>query len=138
MMIKAILHKTFSVTMSCLVLFSTLSFTVEKHYCGNHLVDVAIFTKAENCGMDPEAFPTANFEKKHCCKDEIQVVKGQDKLKKSSFEDLQLEQQLFLSAFICSFLNLYEGLPEQVIPHKNYSPPNLVADIHVLDQVFLI
>ena len=122
MMIKAILHKTFSVTLSCLVLFSTLSFTVEKHYCGNHLVDVAIFTKAENCGMDLEAFSTANFEKKHCCKDEIQVVKGQDKLKKSSFEDLLL----------------YEGLPEQVIPHKNYSPPNLVADIHVLDQVFLI
>ena len=84
MMIKAILHKTFSVTLSCLVLFSTLSFTVEKHYCGNHLVDVAIFTKAENCGMDLEAFSTANFEKKHCCKDEIQVVKGQDKLKKSS------------------------------------------------------
>lgn len=138
MMIKTIINKIFSVTLAFLVLFSTLSFTVEKHYCGNHLVDVAIFTKVENCGMDTEAVATANFEKKHCCKDEIQVVKGQDKLKKSSFEDLQLDQQLFLNAFIYSFINLYEGLPELVIPHKNYSPPNLVADIHVLDQVFLI
>jgi hypothetical protein len=136
--IKAFLHKTFSVTLACLVLFSTLSFTVEKHFCGDNLVDVAIFSKVEGCGMDMESVATVSLEKKHCCKDEIQVVKGQDKLNKVSFEDLQIDLQLFLSAFVYSFVNPFEGLPEQVIPHKNYSPPNLVADIHVLDQVFII
>jgi hypothetical protein len=136
--IKAFLHKTFSVTLACLVLFSTLSFTVEKHYCGDNLVDVAIFSKVDNCGMDMESVAASNLEKKHCCKDEVQIVKGQDKLKKASFEELQLSQQLFLSTYICTYINLFEGLPEMVIPHKDYSPPNLVADIQVLDQVFII
>lgn len=137
-MIKAFLHKTFSVTLACLVLFSTFSFKVEKHYCGNNLIDVAIFTKVNNCGMDMDSVASTNLEKKHCCKDEIQVVKGQDKLKKSSFEDLQLDQQLFLSTFVFTYINLFEGLPEHVIPHKDYFPPNLIADIQILDQVFLI
>lgn len=137
-MIKAFLHKTFSVTLACLVLFSTLSFTVEKHYCGDNLIDVAIFSKVDNCGMDMDSVASTYSDKKQCCKDEVQVVKGQDKLKKVSFEDLQLDQQLFLSTFVYSYTNLFEGLPELVIPHKNYFPPNLVTDIQVLDQVFII
>jgi len=136
--IKAFLHKTFSVTLACLVLVSTLSFTVEKHYCGDNLVDVAIFSKVDNCGMDMESVAAFNLEKKHCCKDEIEVVKGQDELTKTSFEDLQFDQQQFLSSYIYTYINLFEGLPEMVIPHKDYSPPNLVADIQVLDQVFII
>jgi hypothetical protein len=119
-------------------LFSTFSFKVEKHYCGENLIDVAIFSKVDSCGMNMESVVASNLEKKHCCKDEVQVIKGQDKLKKSSFEDLQLDQQLFFNAFIYSYINLFEGLPELVIPHKNYSPPNLIADIQVLDQVFII
>jgi hypothetical protein len=137
-MIKTFLHKFFSVALAYLVLFSTLSFTVEKHYCGDNLIDVAIFSKVDSCGMDMDTVASVSLEKKHCCKDEIQVIKGQDKLKKSSFEDLQLDQQLFLNTFFYSFVNLFEGLPELVIPHKNYSPPNLIVDIQVLDQVFNI
>jgi hypothetical protein len=120
------------------VLFSTLSFKVEKHYCGENLIDVAIFSKVDSCGMDMDSVASVSLEEKHCCKDEVQVIKGQDKLKKSSFEDLQFYQQVFLSTFVYSYINLFEGLPELVIPHKNYSPPNLIADIQVLDQVFII
>lgn len=137
-MIKVFLHKIFSAVLACLVLFSTFSFTVEKHYCGENLIDVAIFTKAANCGMDMDSVSSTYLEKKHCCKDEIVVLKGQDNLKKASFEDLKFDQKLFLSTFVYSFLNLFEGLPELVIPHKNYSPPNLIVDIQVLDQVFII
>ncbi|MCX7551815.1 HYC_CC_PP family protein [Xanthomarina sp. F2636L] len=137
-MIKVFLHKTFSATLACLVLFSTLSFTVEKHYCGENLIDVAIFTKANNCGMDMETVAANYKEKKHCCKDEVEVLKGQDQLKKTSFEDLEFDQQIFLSTFAYSYLNLFEGLPELVIPHKDYSPPILIVDIQVLDQVFII
>lgn len=131
-------HKVFSVAMAFLVLLSTISFTMEKHFCGDTLIDVAIFTKAINCGMDMEAVSKISLEKKSCCKDELEIVKGQDKLKKASFEDLHLDQQIFLTALVYSFTNLFEGLPQQVVPHKDYSPPNLVADIHVLDQVFII
>ncbi len=136
--IKDILHKAFSFTLALLVLVSTMSFTIEKHYCGNTLVDTAVFAKVKGCNMDTYKSQTTKKETKHCCKNEMEVVKGQDKLKMVSFEDLKFHQQLFFTSFVYSFVNLFEDLSQQIIPHKNYSPPNLVADIQVLDQVFII
>nr|WP_100611820.1 hypothetical protein [Confluentibacter lentus] len=132
------LHKAFSVALALLVLVSTMSFTVEKHFCGNTLVETAVFTEAIGCGMDMSKLQTAESKKDNCCKNEVEVVKGQDKLKTTTFDDLKYQQQLFLASYVYSFVNLFEGLSEQIIPHKNYSPPNLVADIQVLDQVFII
>ncbi|RXJ50782.1 hypothetical protein ESZ48_06990 [Gelidibacter gilvus] len=123
--------------MAFLVLLSTISFTMEKHYCGDTLIDVAIFSKVDSC-CDMDATAITAVEKKSCCKEEIAVVKGQDNLKKATFDDLSFDQQVFLTTLYYSYLNLFEGLPEQVIPHKGYSPPNLVTDIQVLDQVFII
>lgn len=136
-MYKSIIHKTFSMAMAFLVLLSTISFTVEKHFCGDVLIDIAIFSKADPC-CDEGAVTLTFAESKSCCKDQLEVVKGQDNLKKTTFEDFQFDQQVFITTLYYSYLNLFEGLPEQIIPHKDYSPPNLVTDIQVLDQVFLI
>ena len=121
--------------MAFAVLFSTLFFTVESHYCGSNLIDTAVFTKAKSCSGD---FTEKTTTKKGCCKNEIDVIKGQDELKFSSFDDLYFSQQLFVVAYAYSYNNLFEGLSQQITPHKDYSPPNLVADIQVLDQVFII
>nr|WP_284041188.1 hypothetical protein [Jejuia spongiicola] len=120
--------------LTLLVLFSTVSFTIEKHYCGDVLVDVSVFVEAEKCEMEALEI----LQKKTCCKDEINVIQGQDELKFSSFDDLEFEQQLFLASFIYSYVNFFEGLSQQIVPHKNYSPPNLVRDIQVLNDTFLI
>lgn len=119
--------------MAVLVLFSTVSFTVEKHFCGGNLIDVAIFSEAKKCGENME-----QTSKKSCCKDEVEVVKGQDELLVKSFFDLEFQNQLFIASYIYSYINLFEGLPQQVIPHKDYSPPNLFEDLIIKDQVFLI
>jgi hypothetical protein len=119
--------------MSLLVLFSTVSFTVEKHFCGDNLIDVAIFSEAKKCDEKME-----QTSKKSCCKDEFEVVKGQDELIFSSFEDLELNQKILITTFAFTYSNLFESLTKQIIPFKDYSPPNLVFDIQVLDQVFLI
>ncbi len=132
-MIKEFLHKSFTVSLALLVLFSTVSFTIEKHYCGEVLVDVSVFIESEKCAMETQEMAM----KKSCCKDEVDVVEGQDELLKT-FHDFDFEQQQFLISFVYSFINLFEGEPKKVIPHKDYSPPNLVKDIIVLDQVFLI
>jgi len=132
--IKQLLHKGFSALLALLVLFSTVSFTIEKHFCGDVLVDVSMFVEADKCAM--EAFEI--LQKKTCCKDEIAIVKGQDELKVSAFEDLNFEQQQFVTVFTYSYSNLFESLPKQTVLHKDYSPPNLVSDIQVLDQVFII
>ncbi len=133
-MLKTALHKSFSMLLALLVLFSTVSFTVVKHYCGDTLVDVAIFSEAKACG----GMENDKSMKKSCCDDEVDVVKGQDQLKLSSFEDLDFEQQQFIDAFTFSYINSFENLPKETIPHKEYSPPDLVYDIQVLDEVFLI
>lgn len=119
--------------MVLLLLFSTVSFTIEKHFCGDVLVDVSYFVEGDKCAMEAEEIA----QNKSCCKDEVDVVEGQDELQFESFDDCNMQPE-FLTAFVYSYINLFEGLPKQVIPHKDYSPPNLVADIQVLDQVFLI
>ena len=120
------------------MLCSTVSFTIEKHFCGDTLVDVSVFSEADKCKMEPLGIVADGITKKPCCKDEVNMVKGQDELIVKTFDDLNAEQQLFAATFTYSYINLFEGLPQLVIPHKDYSPPNLFADIQVLDQVFLI
>jgi len=124
--------------MAFLVLFSTVSFTVEKHYCGDVLIDAAVFTEAQKCVKEAFELEQAVLTKKECCKDELEIVKGQDQLKLSKFEDLSLDQQVFVASLFYSYCHLFETVSELNIPHKNYSPPNLILDIQVLDQVFLI
>ena len=125
-----------SSSLALLVLMSTFSFTVDKHFCGSMLVDKAVFSKADTCGMEM-ASEANDLAKDSCCTNEKVAVEGQDELK-VSFESLDLEQQVFLASFTWSYLNLFEGLPTQIIPFKDYSPPLLVSDIQLLDRVFLI
>ncbi|MBT8304642.1 MAG: hypothetical protein KJP09_09250 [Bacteroidia bacterium] len=126
------LHRSLSVALALFVMMSTLSFAFEKHFCGNKLVDVALFTEAKGCGME---IPS-NTENT-CCKDEVDLVKGQDQLK-LNFQDFDLELQQFVATFIYTYINLFEGLQEQVIPFKEYSPPNLHYDRQVLFETYLI
>ena len=83
-MIKQFTYKVFSVALALLVLFSTVSFTIEKHFCGDVLVDVSMFVEADKCGMEA----MESLQQKSCCKDEIEVIQGQNELKVSSFDDL--------------------------------------------------
>ena len=133
-MIKQFINKGFSALLALLVLFSTVSFTIEKHFCGDVLVDVSMFVEADKCAMEALEI----LQKKTCCKDEIAIVKGQDELKVSAFEDLNFEQQQFVTVFTITYIKGFESLPKKTVTHKYYSPPNLVADIQVLDQVFII
>nr|WP_321231686.1 hypothetical protein [uncultured Psychroserpens sp.] len=137
-MLKQVLHKAASIIMAILLLLSTVSFTVEKHFCGDVLIDVSVLGDVEKCKMEAFEVEQEKITKKSCCKDVLDVVEGQNQLTVKSFDDLELEQQLFLTAFIYSCNAIYEVLPKHNIPHKHYSPPNLIADIQVLDQVFLI
>jgi len=136
--IKQSIHKSFSVLMAILVLFSTVSFTVEKHFCGDVLVDVSVFTEAEKCAMDAYEQEIETITKKSCCKDTVDLFEGQDEMIVKSLDDLDFEKQIFVASFIYTYINHFEGLPQQVIPHKDYSPPNLIANLNIANQVFLI
>ena len=126
--------------MALLVLLSTLSFTIESHYCGDTLVDSTIFGNVETCGMDIEQKPSTkecNITEKDCCSDEQFIVDGQGNLK-TSFIKLEKEKQLFVASFIYSYINLFVEQQTENISFRDYSPPPLVRDVQVLDQTFLI
>nr|WP_299035515.1 hypothetical protein [uncultured Tenacibaculum sp.] len=138
---KKVFHKITSIAMALIVVLSTMSFTVNSHFCGDMLVDTSYFVKAESCGMDMQQEKKSDecsVIKKNCCQDVASVVEGQDALKITSFDQLSFDQQVFIASFYYSYINLFEGIHDKVIPFKNYSPPLVVKDIHVLDEVYLI
>ncbi|WP_041326887.1 MULTISPECIES: HYC_CC_PP family protein [Robiginitalea] len=132
--------KISSSIMALLVLLSTFSFAVDRHYCGDVLVDFSFFGKAESCGMEMQQSKDSHYHligNKGCCEDQTLAIAGQDDLK-ISYENLNDEQQVFVVSFLYSFINLYEGFDTKIVPFKDYSPPPLIRDIQVLDQTFLI
>ena len=136
---KDVLHKIFAVIMAFTVLFSTTSFTIDMHYCGDSLVDSSVLSKAKSCGMETMSVDRSDCEvkKPNCCTNAQVVFEGQDELN-ISFDDLTSDEQLFLIAYSFTYINLFEGLEEQVVPFKAYSPPRVVKDIQKLDEVYII
>ncbi|TPN83467.1 HYC_CC_PP family protein [Aquimarina algicola] len=134
-------RKIGSLLLALMVLTSTMSFTVNMHYCGDTLVDTVLFKEAKRCGMEVQKpNPSSNackITQKSCCSDQTLIIEGQNELK-VTFHDLSFEQQLFISSYIYSYINLFEGLEQNIIPFQDYPPPLLTRDILILDQTFLI
>lgn len=137
---KTKFHQIASVLLAFLVLLSTFSVTVEKHFCGDFLVDVSYFGNLQGCSleMDSSCETSKRTIKKKCCKDEIQQIDGQDELQKVSVEKFDIQKQQFVLAFAFSYHNLFSSFSSEEKLHKYYSPPDVVKDIQVLHEVFLI
>ncbi|WP_330441470.1 HYC_CC_PP family protein [Flavobacterium sp. C4GT6] len=138
---KKCFHKISSFCLALIVLLSTVSFTVDSHYCGDTLVDSSLFGHVETCGMEiqqSKAFSSeCNISKKDCCNDVHVTVKGQETYK-TSFDKLEKSQQLFVAAFIHTYILLFVEPQTDFNSYKDYTPPPLVRDVQVLDQIFLI
>ena len=137
---KKVFHKTLSVLMALVVLFTTVSLTVDMHYCGDSLVDFSFFHKAETCGM--EIVGTAKdckpaISQEPCCSDH-QIVKEANHDLKTSFDKLTFGQQTFVATFFYTYINLFEGLDKNFVPFKDYSPPFIERDVQTLYETYLI
>ncbi|MBA6315217.1 HYC_CC_PP family protein [Cellulophaga baltica] len=130
-----------AVTMAFLLLASTISWKVEKHYCLGHLMDIALFTSAQDCGMEMVSQSDESGEhvedSNSCCNDETIITEGQDNLVVQS-NDFDLAQQYFVIAYAYSYFNLFGNRFEEKPSFDHYPPPIIVKDIHVLDEVYLI
>ena len=137
---KKLFHKISSICMALIVLLSTVSFTLDSHFCGDTFVDSSLFGHVETCGMEVQqqlSSSECDITKDNCCSDEQVVVEGQDTLK-TSFDNLNKDQQLFVTAFIHSYINLFFESQTDLNSYREYTPPLLVRDIQILDQTFLI
>lgn len=136
---KQVFNKIMSLSLAFVVLFSTMSFTVNMHYCGDTLVATAIFIEAETCGMEMDTTTTddCSVKKKNCCSKKQVVIEGQDELK-ISFDTLSLQQQLFVTTYLYTFLYPVEILDETPLVFNNTSPPKVVRQLFKLDESYII
>ena len=106
-----------------------MSFTVDMHYCGDSLVDFALFHNAQTCGMENQSSQKsceAGFSEKSCCSDAQIVNDGQDDLK------------TFVATFFYTYINLFDGLDKNIVPFRDYTPPYLVRNVQKLHETYLI
>lgn len=133
---KQFFTKIIAATLAFLVLFSTFSFTVEKHYCGDFLIDVSYTGDVQVCNNDIAS--DLSIQIKKCCKDEVQKIEGQDELQITSLDKITFEKQQFLTAFLFAYQNLYiDNSPKNVF-QKIFPPPETYQNYQVTYQSFLI
>ncbi len=142
---KSLSHKLAAVLMAFVVMFTTMSFTVDMHYCGDSLVDFSFYHKADSCGMDAglklnrqdsQSCERA-FTKKTCCSDH-QIVKDASQELKTTIDKITFEQQTYVATFFYTYVNLFERRDTSFVPYKDYNPPFLIRDVQILDETYLI
>lgn len=126
--------------LALIVLFSTFSFTVEKHFCGGELADYSFIGNLDRCEMPSAAHDQTKemfLTKVPCCQDSSEMIEGtNDEL--SIVKELSVEKIQLLATFVYSYVNLFEGLEQHIVPFKNYAPPLVTKDITTLYDTFLI
>lgn len=134
------LHNISAYLLAALLLVSTSSFAVNIHYCDKELAGFSFDDSAMICdmeNMEVKEHKSCDLHKDNCCHTKQVVVNGQDELQPAK-KSLASHQQIVVAAFVMTYHNLFFNLEKQITPFKNYIPPLLVKDIHVMDETFLI
>ncbi|MEY8021095.1 hypothetical protein AB8P51_09705 [Muriicola sp. SD30] len=116
-------HKIGALTLAFMVLFSTMSFSMDMHFCGDSLVDFKLFQQADDCGMAMDGATSDDMmgAENHCCSDVEVVVSGQDDLH-SVASDISFEQHNLIISFFLVYTHFFNEADKQPIPFKEYSP----------------
>lgn len=139
-MLTQIFHKALSLALAMVVLFSTFSFTVNKHYCGKSLIDTAVVFAAETCGMEirkPVENSGCSITKKGCCSEDQLLVDGQDQLKHELSELSSVPQLLVFTNIITHLISL-EGFKRDTPDYRAHAPPSPERPIYKLYERYLI
>lgn len=121
------------------MLFVTMSFTVDMHYCGDSLVGFSLSQNAHTCGMEENQVLNCENEisEKSCCTDKQIVIEGQEDLQ-ISIDKITIGQQVFIATLFYTYVDLFEGLDKNILLYCDYKPPILIRDIHKLHETYLI
>ncbi len=137
---RTVFRKISAFIMAFVVMFSTMSFSINKHYCMDHLVDVSLVFPAETCGMDmatPSSEQGEQLSATPCCADEQIAVDGQDEVNPTTSGSVELHKA-FVAAFVYTYTFLFEETALERPEFKDYSPPLLIKDLPVIYETYLI
>ena len=137
------MKKILSISLALVLLISNVGLTMGTHFCGGHAVkhELMLGPADLNCGMpdmDQEHAPVEGtfFEAPGCCDNEYQTLEIEDDFK-VSLEQLQISPDFIIVYFYTSLDSDLAAGRQQRIP-TDYSPPLLLRDLPVLNQVFRI
>jgi len=131
--------KTISVVaLALLVLLSSTSFMVGIHFCGGKMKNVALLSKAEDCGMEKKIPPCHRHLAKSCCEDQAIVHEAEGF--KASFHKIDISPSTAID------IDLPQVVLAEIIPaaallqfrYYNYDPPLRSSDLTITHSVFLI
>lgn len=127
--------------MAIVVLASTMSFTMNMHYCGGNLVETSFYNSTKGCGMEME-IDTPPQQKcstlsSDCCQDKELIYPGQDQLQLSFDQGLIVPINLNTSVYYFSFLE-FEDIEKEKLLYEEYKPPLVVRRIYKIDETYLI
>ncbi len=127
------------ILLALLVLCSTMSFTVHKHFCGPFLKDVSVILPSDGCGMEMsnDMAACALDKKSNCCNDHTEVIKIQDDLK-LTWNDFHFKAPVAITTAFLNFNVLITGDDYKHSTFIAYSPPLVIQDIPVMHQSFLL
>ncbi|TDQ22848.1 HYC_CC_PP family protein [Tenacibaculum caenipelagi] len=135
---KKYISKITAIFLALVVLLSTFSFNVEKHFCGDFLVAISYVGNVASCNDVEEDSCESKTIEPSCCKDDAEFLKGQTQIQKSSVEKVTFTKVITAVASYIYYKQLFSNLEKQFVPHKFYVPPKLFFDIQVLHEVFII
>ena len=136
---NTIVKKISTTLLSFIVLFSSMSFAIDEHYCGNNLMDVSYFGDADNCGSEEVTMnsSSSSVKQNNCCKDETTLLESSI-FNKEKFINLQHIDAEVLFFKANSYLGTYKDIAIEIEYYTDFSPPDIAQDIQVLHQAFLI
>lgn len=129
-----------AVILSVVVLLSTLTVTVNMHFCGDFLVDTALYQSAEDCGMTIEkSIPDyePHIRVKGCCQD-VQVQHAGQDIYKSN------QNLVVLNKFFWTTTIFRPDAPRSILSDENqlvisdYPPPAPLQPLFILHETWLI
>ncbi|MCF6214259.1 MAG: hypothetical protein L3J45_09575 [Flavobacteriaceae bacterium] len=139
---KKLSFKIASFLLAFTVLFSTLSFSVNKHYCGDMLFVKSYFFHTEDCGMenmdiDNTNSPFSESMRNNNCYNVKLLFHCQNEAQKALLSpDIEINNLALVINF--KSFDFESDFQKKPSFYQNYSPPLLVKNIPVLVQNFRI
>ena len=137
--------------LTLMVFISSMSCTIDFHYCQGQLKSYSLLGKAKNCHEISEKIASCPHHQnensdslacteddKNCCSNETIHIESDIDKPLINLDFLTIDSHYFVVAFKASTFTDLLGEVEDNIPHAHYKPPLIQKDISVLFESFLL
>lgn len=129
----------FAYFLAAVLILSTMSFTVHKHFCGAFLANVSLIVPSSGCGM--EQFMTEDSCELNalpsCCHDKQELLQGQDTLKMDVLAVFQTAVY-YAPEITNGFTKPIQTLKNAPTANLANAPPLIQRHLYILHDSFLI